>query len=80
MSIARVVNGLVPVPGHHGPETGTVKEKVEPDPDLKPFRNRFLGSGTGTRTIYETGLDSGPGLGREYVKKNSFCRDFQKLR
>ena len=60
---SRVVNGLVPVRVHGGPRTETVKEKVEPDPDPEPFWNRFLGSGTGTRTIYGMGLD--PGLGGE---------------
>ena len=30
------------------PEPKLLKEKVEPDPDPKPFRNWFLGSGTGT--------------------------------
>ena len=61
----RNVNELALVWVHGGPGTGTVKEKVEPDLDLELFWNRFLGSGTGTRTIYGTGLDPGPGLGRE---------------
>ena len=61
----RVVNGFVPVRIHGGSGTGTIKEKVEPDPNLKPFRNQFLGSGTGTRTIYGTTLDPSPGLSRE---------------
>ena len=59
----RVVNGLVPIRVHGGPRTGTVKEKIEPDPDPELFRNRFLG--TGTRTIYETSLNPSPGVGRE---------------
>ena len=63
----RVVNGPVPVLVYGGPGTGTVKEKVEPDSDMQPFWNRFLGSRTRTitRTIYVMGLDPDPGLGRE---------------
>ena len=64
-TVLRVVNGSVPVRVHGGPETGIVKEKVEPDLDPEPFRNQFLGSGTGTGTIYRTGLDPGSDLGRE---------------
>ena len=55
----RVVNESVSVRVHH------VKEKVDPDPNLELFQYRFLGSGTGTRTIYRTGLNPGMGLGRE---------------
>ena len=61
----KVVNGSVQVRVHGGPGTGTVKEKVEPDLDPKPFRNRFLGSRIGTKTIYGTSLDPGPGLSRK---------------
>ena len=57
----RIVNGSVPVRIHGGRETRIVKEKVEPDPDLKPFRNQFLRSEIGTITIYGTGLDPNPG-------------------
>ena len=57
----RVVNGSVPVRVHGGLGTGTLKEKVEPDPEQ--FRNQFLGSKT--RTIYGMCLNPGPGLGRE---------------
>ena len=57
----RVVNGSVLVQVHGG--SRTVKEKVEPDPDPELIGNRFLGSGS--RTIYGTGLQLGPGLGRE---------------
>ena len=59
----RIVNGLVPIQVHCGPGTGTVKEKVELERDPKPFWNRFIGSGIGSRTIYGMSLD--PGLGRE---------------
>ena len=61
--VARVVKGSVPIWVHGGPGTVTVKEKVEPDPEPEPFRNRFLSSGTRTRSIYGKSLD--PGLGRE---------------
>ena len=64
-SINRVVNRLVPVWVHGGPGTRTIKENVESDPDSELFRNQFLSSGTGTRTIYGKGLDPDPGLGRE---------------
>lgn len=61
--IYRVVNGAVLVRAHGGPRTETVKEKV--DPDLEPFWSRFLGSRTGTKTIYGTVPYPGPGSGRE---------------
>ena len=63
--INRVVNGSVLARVHGGPKTGTVKEKVEPEPDPERFHDRFLGSGTGTRTIYGMGLDPGLGLARK---------------
>lgn len=42
-------------------------EKMEPDSDPNPFRNRFLGSGIGIRTVYGTGPD--PSLNREWYEK-----------
>ena len=63
--ITRVVNGSVLVQVHGGPGTETIKEKEEPNPNLEPFRNQFLGSGTGPRTIYEAGLDPSLSLDRE---------------
>lgn len=45
-STGRDINGSVPVWVHGGPGPRTVKEKVEPDPEL--FRNRFIGFRTGT--------------------------------
>ena len=57
----RIVKGSVLVRVHGRLGTRTVKEKVESDSDPEPFRNWFLGSGTGAKTIYGTG----PGLGRE---------------
>ena len=75
MPTYRVVNGSVHVQVHGG--SGTVKKKVEPDPNREPFRNRFLGSGIETNIIYGTGLDPDPGLGREqYLKNMIFMRDF----
>ena len=62
--LCRVVNGSVPVRVHGGPRTGTVKDKVELNPDPDPFWNRFLSSETETKTIYGTGLNPGPDLHR----------------
>ena len=59
----RVINGSVPVWVHDG--LGTVKENVEPDPNLELFRNRFLSFGTRTRTIFGTDLDPNPDLSKE---------------
>ena len=67
--MGRVVNGSVPIRVHSRPGTETVKEKLEPDPDPEPFQNMFFYSateiGTRTGTLYGTGLDPGPDLGRK---------------
>ena len=76
--INRVINGSVLVRG--GPGTRTVKEKVELEPYSQPFQDRFLGSRTGTRTIYETGLDPGLGLARKLYLKNMILYErFSKI-
>ena len=61
----KVANGLVSARIHGGPRFGIIKENAESDLDPEPFQSRFLGSGTGARTIYGTGSDLGPNLSKE---------------
>lgn len=67
--LGRVVNGSVLI----RVQIRLVKEKVEPDIYLEPFRNQFLGFRTRNRTKRVMGLDPGlypdPSLVKNDIKK-----------